>query len=230
MFRNDCRSKGIDLTLSIGSSLERLGPHARVFADPTRLAQILTNLLSNAIRFTAKSDVRTIKISVEVSAVPPNRSGPIVPPEETELWIDKSTPVYLYFSVADSGRGMNEEELSRLFKQFSQASPLIRSEFGGSGLGLWLCSQLVKLQMGAIEVNSSPGVGSTFSCFITARSVEAGPRHLSTPSAPVIEAISEPMGKGSAPKMIVVDSPAQVESPRLPLTGLTILCCEDNQM
>lgn len=118
--QTECRAKSIELQLVVGSSLARLGPSAKVFADPTRLTQILVNLLSNAIRFTAKSDKRVVTLTVEVSAQPPERDSPLIPPAETEYKIDKQKPVYLFFSVEDTGPGMSEEETGRLFAKFMQ--------------------------------------------------------------------------------------------------------------
>lgn len=85
-----------------------------------RLTQVLVNLLSNAIRFTAKSDTRIVTLAVEVSAKAPDRDAPLIPPEETEYYIDQQKPIYLFFSVEDTGPGMTKEESSRLFAKFMQ--------------------------------------------------------------------------------------------------------------
>ncbi|GAA5834272.1 hypothetical protein JCM11251_000589 [Rhodosporidiobolus azoricus] len=228
MFKSECRSKDIELKLVIGSSLARLGPRARVFADPARLTQVLVNLLSNAIRFTAKSATRQVTLSVEVSSKPPDRSAPLVPPEETEYHIDKKRPIYLFFSVEDTGPGMTEEETGRLFAKFMQASPFTHTAWGGSGLGLWIARNLCELQAGRIEVASTVGKGSIFRCFITARSVDAGPTQRSdTEKLPVIEGITGPnAARGAAPKVFL----AKPGEDSRPLSGLRVLCCEDNQI
>ncbi|GAA6050047.1 hypothetical protein JCM3770_001931 [Rhodotorula araucariae] len=224
MFKSECRSKDIELRLVIGSSLARLGPQARVFADPARLTQILVNLLSNAIRFTAKSDRREVTLAVEVSSQAPDRGSPLIPPHETEYHIDKRTPIYLFFSVEDTGLGMTEEETSRLFAKFMQASPLTHTAWGGSGLGLWIARNLCELQAGRIEVASTVGKGSIFRCFITARSVDAGPDKADKP-APVIEGITGPNAvRGAAPRVYLSDGSEQ----NAPLRGFKVLCCEDN--
>ncbi|KDE05537.1 hypothetical protein MVLG_04128 [Microbotryum lychnidis-dioicae p1A1 Lamole] len=235
MWKSECKAKGIKLELSLGNSLKRLGPHARVLADPTRLSQVLVNLLSNAVRFTAKSAVRKVVLSVEVSGQPPDRGGQIVPPAETEYYIEKQRPVYLFFSVADTGPGMTEEETSKLFKKFTQASPFTHSTMGGSGLGLWIARNLCELQAGRIEVQSKVGEGSIFRCFITARSVDAGATEAEADGVPVIEGITEAR-PGQAPRMKLNNDPrlpeaeGDSEQPILPLAGKTILCCEDNQI
>ncbi|KPV77318.1 uncharacterized protein RHOBADRAFT_51196 [Rhodotorula graminis WP1] len=225
MFKTECRAKSIELQLVVGSSLARLGPRAKVFADPTRLTQVLVNLLSNAIRFTAKSDKRVVTITVEVSAQPPGRDSPLIPPAETEYKIDKQKPVYLFFSVEDTGPGMTEEETGRLFAKFMQASPFTHTTWGGSGLGLWIARNLCELQMGRIEVASTVGQGSIFRCFITARSVDAGPSH-SSDVLPVVDGIDAPNAERGRAPTIFLAKPDE----SLPLKGMTILCCEDNQI
>ncbi|GAA5861815.1 hypothetical protein JCM8547_008562 [Rhodosporidiobolus lusitaniae] len=227
MFKSECRSKGIELKLVIGSSLARLGPRARVFADPARLTQVLVNLLSNAIRFTAKSAVREVTLAVEVSSKPPGRASPLCPPNETEYRIREKRPIYLFFSVEDTGPGMTEEETGKLFAKFSQGSPFTHTAWGGSGLGLWIARNLCELQAGAIEVASTLGKGSVFRCFITARSVDAGPDEEVKDSVPVVEGITGPNADlGRAPKAFLTNPGEQNK----PLSGLKVLCCEDNQI
>ncbi|GAA5955090.1 hypothetical protein JCM3765_003192 [Sporobolomyces pararoseus] len=227
MFKTESRAKGIELKLVIGSSLARLGPRARVLADPARLTQILVNLLSNAIRFTAKSAIRRVTLAVEVSAKPPDRDAPLVPPEETEYQIDKRKPVYLFFSVEDTGPGMTQEETQKLFKKFMQASPFTHTTWGGSGLGLWIARNLCELQAGRIEVASTVGEGSIFRCFITARSVDRGLKQDDSRAIPVIEGITAPNAcRGEVPRVFL----SKPEEDSAPLNGFRVLCCEDNQI
>jgi two-component system sensor histidine kinase/response regulator len=116
------------------------GMPATLLGDPLRLAQVLINLTSNAVKFTEQGD---IVVAVEI--------------------VERhAQAIKLRFSVSDTGIGMNEEELSRLFQSFSQADGSTTRKYGGTGLGLSISQQLVELMGGAIRVTSTPGVGSRF--------------------------------------------------------------------
>ncbi|WP_341715197.1 PAS domain S-box protein [Limnobacter sp.] len=105
--------------------------------DRLRLAQILNNLLSNALKFTEKG-----RIHLQVQSVADGKQ--------------------LQFSVKDSGIGMNKEQCEALFKPFSQVDDSSSRRYGGAGLGLSICKNLVELMGGRIWVESTPGVGTTF--------------------------------------------------------------------
>ena len=107
--------------------------------DPTRIGQILTNLISNAIKFTQKGHV-AIRLHLLES------------PENYKI----------QFNVSDTGIGMNESAMSRIFDSFAQADESTTRKFGGTGLGLAICKQLAEAMGGAIGVNSKEGEGSTF--------------------------------------------------------------------
>jgi len=113
--------------------------------DPTRLRQILLNLLNNAIKFTEKGGV-SIQITVKLGHTQTGDAH-IVP---------------LRFEVADTGMGMAESVRERLFQKFSQADSSMTRRFGGTGLGLAICKQLVELMHGEIGVTSRLNFGSTF--------------------------------------------------------------------
>jgi two-component system sensor histidine kinase/response regulator len=113
---------------------------ARVHGDPTRLRQVLTNLVANAIKFTARGEV-----SVEVS------------------WrAHGEAPARLHVSVRDSGVGIPNDRMDRLFQSFSQVDASTTRQYGGTGLGLAISKRLVEAMGGDIGVSSQLGVGSEF--------------------------------------------------------------------
>jgi signal transduction histidine kinase/ActR/RegA family two-component response regulator len=115
-----------------------------IVGDPTRLRQILVNLVSNAVKFTPKGE---IAVTVEVEAATP--------------------ALQLHFAVRDSGIGIPADRLDRLFKSFSQVDSSTSRKFGGTGLGLAISQRLAKLLGGRMWVESTEGVGSTFHFTIT---------------------------------------------------------------
>ncbi len=123
--------------------------------DPGRLRQILTNLTSNAIKFTEKGEV-VVRIA--------RSSDPA--PEPSTLATERGQCL-LKFSVRDSGLGIPPDRMERLFKSFSQVDASTTRKYGGTGLGLAIAKQLAELVGGQIGVQSEPGVGSTF--WFTAR-------------------------------------------------------------
>ncbi|WWC90485.1 uncharacterized protein L201_005421 [Kwoniella dendrophila CBS 6074] len=167
IFQNEARMKRINLSLILGEGLQILGLKT-VKTDPVRLNQIVTNLLSNAIRFTATSHVRRITLKFDVSLDPPLEDACVMPRQPLlPKKLADDQPIYLYFAVTDTGPGMTEAELEMLFQRFSQVSLKTHTIFGGSGLGLFVCRL-----GGKIDVTSQKGKGSTFRFFITARTCQ----------------------------------------------------------
>ena len=116
-----------------------------VVGDPTRLRQVLVNLVGNAFKFTQRGGV---SVSVERAGVAPGAGG-----RQVSL---------IRFTVSDSGIGIDADAMARLFQKFEQADASTTRRYGGTGLGLAICRQLVELMDGEIEVASMPGQGSTF--------------------------------------------------------------------
>ena len=118
-----------------------------VVGDPTRLRQVLVNLVGNAFKFTQRGGV---SVSVERAGVAQSAGAA---GRQVNL---------IRFTVSDSGIGIDAEAMARLFQKFEQADASTTRRYGGTGLGLAICRQLVELMDGEIEVASTPGQGSVF--------------------------------------------------------------------
>ena len=155
-----------------------------VHSDPTRLRQIMLNLLSNACKFTENGSV---SLSVARSR------------EDGNDWIS--------MRVDDTGIGMTSEQLGKLFQEFSQADSSTTRKYGGTGLGLAISDRLCRLMGGSIDVKSEPGVGTTFSVRLPAE--QAG-----VPEAAPIEMAPTPAGYATerTNKVLVIDDDATVRS------------------
>jgi two-component system sensor histidine kinase/response regulator len=146
-----------DLTQTVKGAVELLAPRARekklnleysiapeiwnqLIGDPSRIRQIILNLLGNAVKFTEKGGV-----TLEVTQISKTDEEP-----------------QLRFSIHDTGIGLSEETRKKLFQSFTQADTSTTRKFGGTGLGLAICKRLTELMGGEIGVDSVPGKGSTF--------------------------------------------------------------------
>lgn len=130
-----------------------------VVLDPSRLLQVVINLLTNAIKFTQHSMRRRVTISLGASYEKPtgkHHGVSFIPPQKPYQnpladWEDGSE-VYLQIAVTDTGPGLSKDEVKVLFQRFSQASPKTYKQYGGSGLGLFISRELCELQGGQIGV------------------------------------------------------------------------------
>lgn len=113
--------------------------------------------ISNAIKFTENSPKRQIDVVIDLSSSPPGSGSCAQPPSSTIALPDQGQVLYLYGTVQDSGPGLKEHDLHKLFLKFSQASTESQRVFGGSGIGLYICRSLLRLMGGDVEVSSSPG-------------------------------------------------------------------------
>ncbi len=139
-------SKNISLDLNFGNNIPKL-----VRADGQRIQQVLNCLLSNAIKFTSEGGVR-----VKIAAID-----------------DTAERVMLRMAVADTGIGISEANMSKLFIRFSQVDGSDTRRYGGSGLGLVISKQIAELMGGTISVQSKEGIGSTFIAEIPLKIVKA---------------------------------------------------------
>ncbi|TFW17780.1 two-component regulator propeller domain-containing protein [Duganella callida] len=140
LFEEQAAAHSIGFSLEFGSDLPQF-----VVGDPTRLRQVLVNLVGNAFKFTRHGAVR-----MRVERVPAAGDE------------DDARHNRIRFSVTDTGIGIEPEAIPRLFQQFEQADASTTRRYGGTGLGLAICRQLVELMGGAISAVSAPGQGSTF--------------------------------------------------------------------
>lgn len=136
--------------LVMGTSTDK-----NIILDQKKIRQVITNLVSNAIKFTKNGKVQI----------------------DNEIIIDEiEEKTFIYFKVSDTGIGIPEESLKKLFRPFTQANVSTSREFGGTGLGLYICKNLVNLLSGEIKITSQVGIGTTISfkipCKITEKQVQ----------------------------------------------------------
>jgi two-component system sensor histidine kinase/response regulator len=168
------RSKGLDLRVDLAPHLPEV-----IVADPTRLGQILLNLLGNAIKFTSTGGV-TVRATAEPLSADTAR---------------------LRLAVEDTGIGIEPDKLDKVFEKFSQADVSTSRQFGGTGLGLAICQKLGHLMGGEVGVQSTPGSGSTFWVEVPvgiARNQASAPNHSAaeriTEPAPIKDSLAETDG------------------------------------
>ena len=132
--------KDLQLHLNLADDVPR---HVR--GDAVRIRQIFTNLVSNAVKFTSEGSV-----TLRVTAVPA--------PQDS-----LASRILLRFEVSDTGIGIPADKQAAIFEPFTQADDSTTRRYGGTGLGLSIVRRLVALMDGRIDIDSTPGVGSTFS-------------------------------------------------------------------
>ncbi|MFM2253558.1 MAG: hypothetical protein RJB68_1895 [Pseudomonadota bacterium] len=174
-----------------------------VLADATRLKQILFNLVSNALKFTEHGGVTLT----------------IVPRPRT----DGNTG--LAFLVEDTGIGMDDHVLSRLFQRFYQVDGGLARKFGGTGLGLEISQTLARMMGGAIEVESTPGKGSVFTLHLPFTTCPAPPN---AGMSVAIQTLFKPLPATTATHAPATGAPAAASGTAAPLEALRVLVAEDH--
>lgn len=178
-YKSAAEEKGIDLRLEIDPDF-----HGRIIADPTRISQVLTNLVSNAIKFTRHGHVLV----------------------ELKLVAQTEASVTITIRVEDTGIGIAPGKQKLIFEQFTQADASTSRKFGGTGLGLAICKKLLELQGSSLQLESEVGKGSVF--YFTQ----------SFPKISMQEITKEEQ------------QAEEIAEETKPLTGMSILLVEDNEV
>lgn len=199
ILENAADTKGLSMSVEIASSLP-----ARFAGDPTRIQQVLINLLGNAIKFTTSG---SIVMRLLPGTLPDGESG-------------------VRLEVEDTGIGIAPGKQQKIFESFTQADASTTRRFGGTGLGLAISSKLVAMMGGKLEVDSEPGRGSRFYFTLPLTPVPEGNRAEGEAARKKTEA-GEPEGRAQVEASLTAAAPSglrQVETrPRL-----RILVAEDN--
>ncbi|QDU46968.1 Signal transduction histidine-protein kinase BarA [Symmachiella dynata] len=156
-----------------------------MYADHTRVRQVLLNLLSNACKFTENGQIDLNVQRIDVEDAP-----------------------YIQFQVKDTGIGMTPEHLGKLFQTFTQADSSTTRKYGGTGLGLSISRRFCELMGGGVTVESHPGKGSTFTVRIPAEVVASAP--VEEPETPVVPEtpLLKPRPGESTDVLVIDDDPA----------------------
>jgi signal transduction histidine kinase/FixJ family two-component response regulator len=165
IFGHRAETSGLKLGCDVGPEVP-----TRVVGDPTRLRQVIVNLVGNAFKFTQKGEV-ALQVRKESCA---------------------AAELRLHFSVRDTGVGIPKEKQKLIFAPFSQADGSITRKWGGTGLGLTISARLVELMGGAIWVDSQPGLGSTFHFTVCFSIADAHP-------SPLLETLSSNSSASAGP-------------------------------
>lgn len=177
----DCIQETLDLIqpsadekkLQLLSQIDLLSPLSlplTIVGDPTRLQQILFNLLGNAIKFTHHGEVQLIiKVMADIEEKTGSNRSKLAQSKPDELFCT------LQFSVKDTGIGISPDQLYKLFNAFTQADASIHRQYGGTGLGLVISQELITQMGGILTVDSEVGQGSTFAFSIQTPLVNSMP-------------------------------------------------------
>jgi signal transduction histidine kinase/ActR/RegA family two-component response regulator len=190
--RQPAEKKGLALVVEVDSQLRDVW----ILSDARRLKQILINLIGNAVKFTQRGQI-TLRVQ-------PRKA------EQAIAVVDHAHEVLgIEISVTDTGEGMSDDQISRLFKPFSQGDASMSRRHGGTGLGLVISRSIARLMGGDLTVTSHEGVGSTFCLTIAQAKTE-----------PIINASQS---SGTMHPALGATPPRAM----MPLTGIRVLLAED---
>ena len=159
---------------------------ARVYGDTIRITQVLTNLVSNSVKFTDQGSVE-VRISAQTAAAPDGTPGQEI-----------------VFRVRDTGIGITDAEMARLFRSFSQADSSTTRRFGGTGLGLVITRRLCGLMGGSLDAESKSNKGSTFTARIR---TDVAPEEAAAEGAPDSQRPGGAASGGPLDVLLVEDNP-----------------------
>ena len=194
--------KSLEITSNLDEAARR-----RLRGDPTRLRQVLLNLLSNALKFTERG---SIAVEVTARAVDPGRTA-------------------VRIEVQDTGIGLSVEAKAKLFPKFQQADGSITRRFGGTGLGLSICRQLIELMGGEIGVTDRSGNGSIFWIEVTLANASAASPDVRAPAVDENEPGGSFFGRRhEAEEAVAAETSGGVSAAAT--EGRRILLVEDNEI
>ena len=207
LMRVRATAKGLALQLEYATEVPET-----IRTDPTRVRQILINLIGNAIKFTQHGSVRfVVRLRQEVDQ-----------------------PPCLQFDVIDTGIGMTEEQIAKLFRPFTQADSSTTRKYGGTGLGLSICHRLIQMLGGTVTVTSQPESGATFTVTIATGNIQQ--TRLIIPGVEPVSVVeipksTEPDAPQSAKILLAEDGPDNQRLIKYVLNkaGMEVVCVENGE-